>query len=337
MKSRARVGATLSALAATATAALLIGAPAQAAPAATPAPTRTTLSSAIHNVAYGGVVKLKAVVKPVTGTALPTGTVTFNEGATVLGTVSLALLGTVETAKLDVPGLGVGDHDFTAHYNGSASFAASTSLPLTITIGLPGTTTTLSVTNTPDKTLILGQPAKLKAVVKPKVSGTGTPTGTVTFYEGATVLGTSSLALASGVWSAKWTVNSPPLGSHLYTAMYNGLPGVLAGSTSKVLTVTVSQCATSITITPSTDANGEYLFTADVVKAVAAAPGFPSGNVDFFIDNFAVQHYALGATGHATTNQPVSLDPGTHSVKVVYYGDVTFLPSQNTLTFTILT
>ena len=39
------------------------------------------------------------------------------------------------TAKMDVPGLAIGDHDFTATYNGSATFASSTSLPLTVTVG----------------------------------------------------------------------------------------------------------------------------------------------------------------------------------------------------------
>src|SRR5437762_12521123 len=135
MTSRARVGATLLAVAATATAALLVSAPAQAAPGATLAPTRTTLSASASTIAFGASAKLKAVVKPVVGTSKPTGTVTFSEGATVLGTVSLALVGTVEAARLDVPGLAIGDHSFTATYNGSATFAPSTSLPFVVTVG----------------------------------------------------------------------------------------------------------------------------------------------------------------------------------------------------------
>src|SRR5438309_810075 len=79
-----------------------------AALAATPVPTRTTLSTATPTVGVGTVLKLKAVVKPVGTTGNPTGTVTFKDGATVLGTATLALVGTAETAKLSTSTLAVG-------------------------------------------------------------------------------------------------------------------------------------------------------------------------------------------------------------------------------------
>ena len=204
MTSRARVGATLVALAATATAALLVSAPAQAAPGATQAPTRTTLSGS--DIAYGAVAKLKAIVKPVVGSGKPAGTVTFSEGATVLGTVTLTLVSNVQTAKLDVPGLAIGDHDFTAVYNGSATFAVSGSLPLTLTVGPAASVTTVSFNRS---TIAWKQSVTVKATVKAKVAGTGTPAGSVTFSEGATVYGTAPLTLSGTTYSAKLPVVRP--------------------------------------------------------------------------------------------------------------------------------
>ncbi|MFI5099161.1 MAG: Ig-like domain-containing protein [Actinomycetes bacterium] len=334
MKSRARVGATLSALAATATAALPISATAQAAPTATQAPTRTTLSANPADIPFGAVAKLKAVVKPVIGSGQPTGTVTFSQGTTVLGTVALALVGSVETAKLSVPGLAIGDYQFTAHYNGATNFAASTSLPLTVTVGPADSVTTLSFSS--GSMIVLHQSAKLKATVKAKVAETGSPSGgTVTFMEGATVLGSGPVpvTLVGSLWTAKLTVAGLPVGDHLITATFNGSAD-LAVSTSAEKTLTVNKGDTTVAITSSIDGTGNYLFTAQV-KRVLPATGTPSGIVTFFIDGLAAQPYALGASGQATTAQAVTLDPGPHTVKVTYGGDAAFNASENTLTFTI--
>ena len=42
-------------------------------------PTNTRLSTSTPSIGVGGIAKLKAVVKPATGTVQPTGTVTFKE------------------------------------------------------------------------------------------------------------------------------------------------------------------------------------------------------------------------------------------------------------------
>src|SRR6476646_1593173 len=86
--------------------------------------TRTTLSTTTPSIGVGATLTLKAVVKPVGATGNPTGNVTFKDGATVLGTVALALVGTVETAKLSTSTLAVGTHSITAAYAGSTAFAA---------------------------------------------------------------------------------------------------------------------------------------------------------------------------------------------------------------------
>jgi len=54
---------------------------------------------------------------------VPTGTVTFRDGATVLSTVTLVN----GSASFQTAALAAGSHPLTATYNGSAAFAASTS------------------------------------------------------------------------------------------------------------------------------------------------------------------------------------------------------------------
>ena len=57
----------------------------------------------------------------------------------------------------------------------------------------------------------------------------GTPTGTVTFYDGATALKTA--ALSGGI--AKLTTKTLPSGSHSITATYNG-NAVFSGSSTSL-------------------------------------------------------------------------------------------------------
>ena len=316
----------LAGLATALTAGLALAAP--VASAATPAPSRTVLSAGTGTIALGQSAKLKAVVKAVIGTTHPTGTVTFAEGATVLGTAPLALVGSAETAALAVPGLAVGTHDLTATYGGSVSFATSTSLPLTVTVGNPATATSLFNT-TPN--VVVGAPTKLKAVVKVVISGSGTPSGNVTFNDGATSLGTAPLALVGTAWTAKLTVPNLALGSHQLTATFNGSV-TLAASISKTLAVTVSKGATTTTATPVSAGGGAYNLNVQI-KATPPASGIPTGTVTYVVDGSAPQVFALNSFAKASLS--ATLSTGTsHTVTVSYSGDAMFAASQTTVTFT---
>ncbi len=297
--------------------------------AATPAPSRTVLSTTTANVAIGGTAHLKAVVKPVTGAGLPIGNVVFKEGATVLGTVALSLVGVVQTAKLDVPGLALGSHSVIATYVGSPAFATSTSLPVIITVAKTATTTTLSST-TP--LAAPGSTVKLKAVVK--VPGVvASPTGNVTFTEGATVLGTVALALVGTVETAKLSISTLSNGDHSIVATYGGSATYL-GSASAPVTITVAKPDTTTTITPVAVAAvpGKYNLNA-VIAPVPPATGFPTGVVTFVIDANAPQVLALNGTARASI--AVTFVVGTvHTVTVTYAGDSKYIGSTGTVTFT---
>ena len=52
--------------------------------------------------------------------------------------------------------------------------------------------------------------------------GAGTPTGTVTFMDGTTTLGTGTLSTTNGVTTATFSTTTLAVGSHSITAVYSG-------------------------------------------------------------------------------------------------------------------
>jgi hypothetical protein len=185
-----------------------------------PANTTTTLSSSANPSALGQNVTFTAKVSP----AAATGTVTFSDGSNPLGSASLS----GGTASLSTSALAAGAHSITATYSGDANDSASTSLILTQTVNNLIATST-SLTSSPNPS-VRGQNVTFTAAVVPS-SGTGTPTGTVTFLNGSAVIGSSALN-ASGV--ATLVYSGLSAGTHSITAKYSGNANY-SGSTSAVL------------------------------------------------------------------------------------------------------
>src|SRR5262249_20910047 len=149
------------------------------------AATATTLSTVVNPAVVGQLVNLTAVVTGPAG--VPTGDVTFLDGDTVLGTATLDDTG---TATLAVAFDTEGDHALTAVYGGSNAFDASTSDVLTETVTPAPTAVVLSPSV---DTGMSGVPVDFTVTVSPVMPGTGTPTGNVTLFDGATALGTAQL------------------------------------------------------------------------------------------------------------------------------------------------
>jgi hypothetical protein len=299
--------------------------------AATPTPTRTVLSTGTPNISSGQAAKVKAVVKPVGTTGLPTGSVTFKEGATTYGTVALATVNGVQTATLTINGLAVGTHMLTASYPGNATWAASTSLPVTVTVSKPGTTTSIRANKNPP-VYNVGQAIQLISVVKPLV-GTGIPTGTVTFSSNGATVGTATLAVAvsTGLATAKLTLTGVSGGTHTYSAAYGGNASYGASVSPTPLTVTVNKAASLTTVTNATAvAPNNHRFNVKVT-AVAPATGIPTGTVTITVTGFAPQ--VLGLVNGAT-HLSLFLTPGAYTATVVYSGDASFNGSTGSVTWT---
>jgi hypothetical protein len=173
------------------------------------APTTTALTSSINPSKFGQAVTLTATVTPEFG-GDATGTVTFNHLGTVLGKVTIS--GNV--AKLTITNFVVGTDHIDAIYSGDGNYLTSTSATLAQTIEAASTSTTLVSSSNPSTH---GSSVTFTATVK---AGSGpTPTGSVTFKDGSTTLGTGTLN-ASGV--ATFKTSALAVGTHSITAAYGG-------------------------------------------------------------------------------------------------------------------
>jgi poly(3-hydroxybutyrate) depolymerase len=173
---------------------------------------------------YGQPVTFTAVVTP----APPDGeTVTFEQGATVLGTGALS----GGLASFTISTLTTGSPDnVKAVYGGDSTFKTSTSNVASQVVNQAATTTTLVSSQNPSAD---GYPVTFTASVAPEFSGT--VTGTVAFYNGSANLGPRSLS--GGI--ASYTTSILPLGTDSITAVYRGNKSFTT-STSGVLSQAVS-------------------------------------------------------------------------------------------------
>jgi hypothetical protein len=157
----------------------------------------------------------------------------------------------------------------------------------------------------------------------------GTPTGNVTFYDGAISLGTT--ALASGV--AQLSTSSLAIGPHTLTASYAGTSGFLP-SVSPSFAQTISKAATSLALGSSQNPaalGASVTFTA----TLSALVGTPAGSVTFLDGVTPIGTIALsGGVASLTTS---SLTGGSHTINATYAGNATYAASSNSLVQTITT
>jgi surface antigen len=93
----------------------------------------TSLTSSLNPSNYRRLVTFTAALAVTGSGPAPTGTVTFYNGSTAMGTVTLSS----STASLTPALLPIGSFSITATYNGSSEYAASTSTALTQTVNAP--------------------------------------------------------------------------------------------------------------------------------------------------------------------------------------------------------
>src|SRR5262249_36983740 len=169
-----------------------------------------SLTSSVAAPVYGQPVTFTATVSAVSGSSgTPNlGYVYFYDGSTSLG---YNLLNASGQTTYTVSSLALGTHSFTAVYLGAGTFPAATSAPLALTVGQDTTTTVLTSSANPSP---LGWSVTFTATVNAVAPGSGTPTGQVTFYDGATALGTGTL---NGIRQASLTLTSLSGGGHAIT------------------------------------------------------------------------------------------------------------------------
>jgi Bacterial Ig-like domain (group 3) len=267
----------------------------------------------------GTLVVITATVTPADGTT-PTGTVTFKQGAIELGTETLNGSG---VASISISSLAPGQYSITAVYSGDIDSSTNTSTMLTQIIQQT-TTTALSVDVNPS---IAGNTITLTATVTPAISGT--PTGTVTYMEGATTLGTKTLN-ASGTTALMLSTLAP--GSHTIIAVYQG-DAVNLTSPSPAITQVVEE-NTSVNLTPSSNPVPYGVFVIFTATVVPTSSGMPTGTVTFMEGSVTLGTTPLNGSGVATFATG-SLGTGSHTITANYGGDADNLPNTGLCTLTV--
>ncbi len=303
--------------------------------------TRTSVASSTAGApsSFGQSVTFTATVSANSpGAGIPTGTVTFFDGTTALGTGTLATTGGLTTATFTTYALPVGSQSITAQYtSGDGSFTASAdSAAMSQVVNKASTLTTVTSSINPT---VFGQSTTFTATVSVSAPGTtlvAAPTGTVTFYVGTTVLGTGTLATTGGLTTATFTSYTLPVGSQTITAQYTSGDGNFTGSAvSASIKQAVNKASTSTTITSSIDptAFGQAtIFTATISVAGLGSTRVtsPTGVVTFFDGTIPLGTGTLSTTGGLTTATLTSyvLPVGSQSITAQYTsGDSNFAAS----------
>jgi hypothetical protein len=245
------------------------------------------------------------------------GSVDFYDGATKLNAVSVPLA--AGSAAYSTAALSVGGHSITAHYLGDSNYNLSTSSAATQNVNLAVTTTSLTALPNP---AIVTQAVTLTATIASGISGT--ITGTVDFYDGATKLNDTPVAITAG--SAAFQPASLALGNHSFTAQYSG-DAVYAGSTSTAVSHDVNHAVTTTTLnaTPNPSSFGvNVTFTATVGSNFA---GTISGTVDFYDGATKLNDTPVALTAGAASFQTAALAIASHSMTAQYSGDSTYATS----------
>ena len=299
------------------------------------APTTTTLHTSINPSVLGQAVTFAATVAGPGGAGAPLGSVSFEEGSTILKSVTLDASG---QATFTTATLALGADSITAVYAGSGDYLTSSSAPLMQAVDskpIEATTTQIASSIDPSTS---GEAVDFTAIVAP-ASGPGTPTGAVTF----SIDGQAQTPVDLQVVGGQDEAFLPPItdfavGPHTIAATYSGDPS-FGGSAAVPLTQTVNKSAkggapalvaSATRLQSSADpsiAGQTVVFTATVAPGSGA--GTPTGTVTFTIDGKAGSPVPLTDVNNAdqaTVTLP-SLAAGSYTMTASYSGDTKFGPS----------
>jgi uncharacterized delta-60 repeat protein len=178
------------------------------------------------------------------------------------------------------------------------------------------TTTVLSASSSAS---LNGEPVTLTAAVS---ASSGTPEGTVEFFDGSASLGTAAVSFGQAVLST----SSIAVGNRTLTATFTPSTSTFLSSTSPGLAHTVSSqfyTTTSLVSSVNPSVSGQSVtFTATVT---APAGGTPSGTVRFLDGTTTLANVTL-SSGQATLTRS-NLSVATHPITARYLGNSTYVTS----------
>ncbi len=174
---------------------------------------------------------------------------------------------TVLTSSMTV--LGPGSHNVIANYKGSGVNAASESSPVVLTGAQITSKVTLTVS--PGVKVASGTTVQVTAAISPSTVGNYTPTGTMTFKDGSTVIGTGTVGSGQAVFST----NTLSVGSHTISASYGGDTNFLTSNSSSLTLSVTAVVKTTPVITWAAPAPVPYgtPLSATQLNATASVAG----------------------------------------------------------------
>jgi len=257
---------------------------------------------------YGQTATFTATVTSTAGT--PTGTVSFKDGATTIGTATFNAVG---QASFSSAALGGGPHTITDVYNGDVNFNTSTSPAASQAVSKAGSATAVSSSPNPCTSGLL---VNFTATV---TSAAGTPGGTVTFLDGATTLGTKPLTGGSATWSTA----TLSVAAHSITAVYSSDANFNASTSPELIQTVKAPSTTTVASSGTPSVKGQSVtFTA----TVAGSSGPRTGTVTFKDGTATIGTGTLDANGKATVSIS-SLSVGSHTITAMYGGSATYSSS----------
>ncbi len=308
----------------------------------TPAGTTTTIqTSQPINAMFGVSITFTATVttvvsSPVAGIQSPRGSVTFFDGATPLGTVSLpngtgpSAVVTFSTSALSPP-LSVGTHSITAVYNSDGTpdnYLGSTSPAISQTVISSDTTVAVGSSANPSA---FGQPVTFTATISGV--GAGTPTGTVTFRVGSTILA-QNVSVIGGVATYTTTAFQLPGGANqTITATYSGDGNFNPSSGTLLQTVVGLGTTTGVTSSVNPSVFGQPVTFTATVTPTSSGGAVPTGQVLFRIGSTVLGTGTLNGSAVATyTTSAGQLPLGASTITAEYVGDSNYATSLGTVT-----
>lgn len=258
------------------------------------ASTTISVTSSGSPATYGGSVTFTATITSASG--VPTGAVTFMDGAATLGVANLNGSG---VATFTAHTMGIGGHSIIAAYGGDTSYGSSTSAVLSHIVN----------------------PAVLTVTADAKSMTYGGALPALTWsYSG--YVGSDTAAVVTGVPACTTTATTT---SNAGTYPITCAAGTLAATNYTfnsfvpgTLTITT---ATSNTVLTSSKAIVHSPATATLTATVTSNAGTPAGVVNFFSGTTSVGSANLDNTGKATLNLASSAVNGNkHNLTAAYAG-----------------
>jgi uncharacterized protein (TIGR03437 family) len=241
------------------------------------------------------------------GSGTPSGSVSFKDGPTVLGTATLV----AGSASLTTSTLAAGSHSISAVYGGGVDFAGSTSAPLALVEEKAPTNTILTVSQSAATTV-------LTALVTG--SGTSIPGGSVQFSSGANLLGTAGL-FTSGPWASATLSLGAMAGT--VTAAYSGSGNFYASTSQAVNILSIPKVVTNLAmkVSPSPAIIGQPVTCTLNLSWSGGAP--PDGTIQLYDGGSLIGSASVAAQVVFTA----IFGAGTHNLIASYAGNVAYLSS----------